>query len=227
MNSLETPKVVGVLERLFGEAETTDRSAIAELLDNTEPGADPVATALDAEVSDYKEFYHRSVQNFLCVSPVFGRFLYICGRAVNATRIVEFGTSFGVSTIHLACAVRDNGGGLVVGTELEQAKATRAYGHLKEAGVDDLVDIRVGDALDMLSGGVGGAIDLVHLDGAMSLYRPVLQLLEPHLRPNALIVAENATPDYLDYIEDIATPYVSLPLPFRDVRGNELTVFTG
>jgi hypothetical protein len=53
------------------------------------------------------------------------------------------------------------------------------------------------------------------------------QLLEPHLRPNALIVAENATADYLDYIEDATTPYVSLPLPFRDVRGNELTVFTG
>jgi hypothetical protein len=73
---------------------------------------------------------------------------------------------------------------------------------------------------------VGGAIDVVHLDGAFSLYRPVLQLLEPHLRPNALVLAENGTPDYLNYVRDPGNGYLSLTLPFDPVRGNELSLFT-
>lgn len=228
MNSLDTPQVSSVLERLFGEAERADRPFITEMLDSAEAGIDPVARALEAEAEDYKGFYRRAVQNFLCVSPTYGRFLYLCARAVKAKRVVEFGTSFGVSAIYLACAVRDNGGGTVIGTELEPSKATRAYENLTAAGVADLVDIRIGDAVDVLSSDLGGQVDLVHLDGALSLYRPVLRLLEPRLSSSALVVAENSTSDYLDYVTGPGSSYLSLTLPFdRDGRGNELSVFTG
>jgi predicted O-methyltransferase YrrM len=114
----------------------------------------------------------------------------------------------------------------VIGTELEPSKAARAHEHLTAAGVADFVEIRVGDALDTLRDGVGGPIDLVHLDGAFSLYRQVLELLEPHLQPTALILAENGTPGYLDYVRDPANGYVSLTLPFEPARGNELSLFT-
>ena len=228
MYTLETPQVTGVLGRLFAEAETADSPFIEQMLLGAAQGADPVALALAAEAADYKGFYRDAAVNFLCVSPEFGRLLYICARATRATRVVEFGTSFGISTIYLACAVRDNGGGEVISTELEPAKAARAYEHLAAAGVADIVDIRVGDALDTLdAAGIDGAIDLVHLDGALSLYKPVLQLLQPILRPSALVIAENATPEYLDYIHDPRQAFASLTLPFDGARGNELSVFTG
>jgi predicted O-methyltransferase YrrM len=243
MNSLHHPQVAGVLERLFEEAEVADAALITELLDATAPDADPLAAVLEQEAQDYRGLYHRAVDNFLCVSPEFGRLLYICARARKATRVVEFGTSFGVSTIHLACAVRDGGGGLVIGTELEATKAARAWAHrqfvaadgverqgqrqVAVGGVADVVDIRVGDALDTLQGGVDGPIDLVHLDGAFSLYLPVLRLLEPRLAAGAVVVAENGTPGYLDYVRDPANGYLSLTLPFDPVRGNELSLFTG
>ncbi|WP_445166652.1 O-methyltransferase [Mycolicibacterium sp. Dal123E01] len=226
MDSLTTSPVADVLERLFREAEIADGPMIAEILENVEAGADPLVEMLEAEARDYKGLYREVANNFLSVSPDFGRLLYICARARNASRVVEFGTSFGISTIHLACAVRDSGGGVVIGTELESSKAARAQDHLAAAGVADFVDIRVGDALDTLRDGVGGPVGLVHLDGAFSLYKPVLQLLESHLEPNALILAENGTPDYLDYVRDPSNGYVSLTLPFEPARGNELSVFT-
>ncbi|WAJ44124.1 class I SAM-dependent methyltransferase [Mycobacterium sp. Aquia_216] len=226
MDSLTTSPVADVLDRLFREAEIADRPFIADLLANAEPGVDPLVSVLEAEAQDYKDLYRQAVGNFLSVSPEFGRLLYICARTRNASRVVEFGTSFGISTIHLACALRDNGSGTVVGTELEPAKAARALEHLVAARVADLVEIRVGDALDTLREGVGGPVDLVHLDGAFSLYLPVLRLLEPHLQPNALILAENGTPNYLDYVRDPRNGYVSLTLPFEPARGNELSLFT-
>jgi predicted O-methyltransferase YrrM len=227
MNSLTTTRVTGVLERLFAEAETTDAAYIADILDNLAPGEDPIATLVAAEQAGYQTLYHRAAANFLSVSPEFGQLLYICTRAGKATRVVEFGTSFGVSTVYLACAVADNGGGMVTGTELEASKALRAQEHLAAAGVADLVQIRVGDALETLRDGVGGPIDLVHLDGAMSLYRPVLELLQPHLRVGALIVAENGCADYLSYLHGSNGAYVSVTVPVDPMRGNQLSLYTG
>jgi predicted O-methyltransferase YrrM len=142
---------------------------------------------------------------------------------------VEFGTSFGVSTIYLAVALRDGGGGQLIGTELESTKAARAQANLAAAGLADIVDIRVGDALETLRNGVGGDIDLVLLDGAFSLYLPVLKLLEPHLGQGALVIAENAiddSGDYLTYVRNPDNGYRTIPLPFDPRRGNEMSVRT-
>ncbi|TXH28448.1 MAG: methyltransferase [Mycobacterium sp.] len=227
MNSLESPQVADVLGRLFREAEVVDAAFVADLVDGANAGIDPLLAVLDAEAKDYKDLYRRAVDNYLCVSPEFGRLLYICARACNATSIVEFGTSFGVSTIHLACAVRDNGGGIIIGTELEPSKAARAQAHMTAAGLGDLVDIRAGDALDTLRVNLDRSVDLIHLDGALSLYRPILRLLEPYLQPNALVIAENSTPDYLDYVRDPGHGYVSLPISLNPLRTNEVSLFLG
>jgi predicted O-methyltransferase YrrM len=84
--------------------------------------------------------YRKLAANFLNVSADFGRFLYMCARARRARQIVEFGTSFGISRIHLACALRDNAGGYLIGTELEPTKAKRAGENLAAAGLADLVE---------------------------------------------------------------------------------------
>ena len=90
----------------------------------------------------------------------------------------------------------------------------------------DLVEIREGDALETLKE-VGNGVDLMLIDGAWSLYLPVLKLIEPRLAPGAVILGENAfDKDYIDYVRNPANDYVSMPLPVNEGRGNEFTVRT-
>ena len=75
-------------------------------------------------------------------------FCYQLCRANNARRIVEIGTSYGVSTLYLAAAVRDNvhaagGNGVVIGTEYEANKASAARAHFEQAGLSRYIDLRV------------------------------------------------------------------------------------
>ena len=141
MDSLTTDPVAAVLRRLYQEAARADRPLMERYRDR-DVALDEL---LKAEAKDYRALYRTYADNFLNVSADFGRFLYICARARQAKRIVEFGTSFGISTIHLACALRDGGGGHLIGSELEPTKARRAQENLNDAGLADLVEIRVGD----------------------------------------------------------------------------------
>ena len=104
------------------------------------------------------------------------------------------------------------------------AKAARARSHLEEAGLDDLVDVREGDALETLKE-VHDDVDVLLIDGAWSLYLPVLKLIEPKLAQGAVVLGENAfDKDYIDYVRDPVNGYVSMPLPVNEGRGNEFTV---
>ena len=134
-------------------------------------------------------------------------------RACGARTVVEFGTSFGVSTLHLAAALRDNGGGRLITTEFEPSKAARARNNLTEAGLIDLVEIREGDALQTLATDLPERIDLLLLDGAKALYPEILDRVEARLRPGALIVADNAdhSPDYLARVRSPGSGYMSTP----------------
>jgi predicted O-methyltransferase YrrM len=149
----------------------------------------------------------------LAVSPETGVLLYMLARAIGARSIVEFGTSFGVSTLHLAAALRDNGGGRLISTEFEPSKIVHARENLAAAGLSDLVEIREGDALVTLARDLPEKIDLVLLDGAKPLYPMVLSLVEKRLRVGALIVADNADwcPDYLARVRSPAGGYLSVP----------------
>jgi predicted O-methyltransferase YrrM len=229
MDTLTSAPVADVLDKLFDEAHAADGDLEARFMQEWQRGGETVAQFMAHEAADYKGVYHGFATNFLNVSAEFGRFLYICARARQARNIVEFGTSFGVSTIYLAVALRDGGGGRLIGTELEPSKAQRARQNLSAAGLADIVDIRVGDALDTLRDGVADDVDLVLLDGAFSLYLPVLKLLEPRLRPGALVIGENAIDEsgaYLEYVRNPDNGYRSIPLPFNPGRGNELSVRT-
>jgi predicted O-methyltransferase YrrM len=146
-----------------------------------------------------------------------GQLLYLLARAIGATRIVEFATSFGVSTLHLAAAVRDNGGGLVIGSELIPDKVRRAREHLAAAGLDDLADIREGDALQTLRD-VGGPVDLVLIDGwpsseLPSLDRRVLELLAPHLRVGGIVFDDNGEEDVRGHLQTSGFHLAALPYP--------------
>jgi len=164
---------------------------------------------------------------FIPVDPHAGRLLYALARGCAPGTFIEFGTSFGISTIYLAAAVRDRGAGRVVTTEMHAGKANRAREYLREAGLLDFVDLRVGDALETLEDVTPG-VSLVFLDGWKNLYLPCLKLLEPKIQPGALVIADDVDlfPDalrpYLDYVRDASGGYVSVKLPVGDAM--ELSV---
>jgi predicted O-methyltransferase YrrM len=166
-----------------------------------------------ANNDDYRALYGNLKDFHLAVSRQTATLLYMLARSSRATSIIEFGTSFGVSTLHLAAALRDNGDGRLIGTEFESGKLNQARANLAAAGLDDLVEIRAGDALESLARNLPESIDLVLFDGAKNLYTPVLKLLEPRLRPGALLVADNADrcPEYVARVRDPAHRYVSIP----------------
>lgn len=152
----------------------------------------------------------------LSIKPDVGELLYVLTMARRAGTIVEFGASLGFSTIHLAAAARDLGDARVITTELEPAKAEIARRNLAEAGLDDLVDLREGDALETLRD--LDSVDLLFLDGWNNLYLPVLELLEPVLSPGALVIADLSEGDpeqdrYCARMHDPAGGYVSVEVP--------------
>ncbi len=228
MNTLTSGRVTQVLEKLHHNADAAEAELKKNVLAIMEASGGTIeqlaAQIIAEERADYRRVYRGYAGHFLSVSPGYGRFLYAIARACKAARIVEFGTSMGVSTIYLAAALRDNGGGQLIGSELEPAKVARARAHLDAAGLADLVDIREGDALETLKD-IGGAVDLALIDGAWSLYLPVIKLIEPRLIPGAVILGENAlAADYLDYIRAPANGYISQSLPLAEERGNDFAV---
>src|SRR3984885_13866631 len=136
--SLLNPQVESVLGRLHAEARWREIPRILRRLPDAARswasegrGAVPPALFRDA---------------YIPVSAEQGRFMYVTARAIDAKRIVEFGTSFGISTLYLAAAARDNGG-MVIGSEIEPRKWEVARANLAEAGLAEHADIRLGDAL--------------------------------------------------------------------------------
>lgn len=206
MSTLTTYPVAPLLVRLFNEADSALSPALTAV---------PIEERqrLLASRSEYRRLYGELLKDlWLPVSAETGRLLYLLARSSGARNIVEFGTSFGISSIHLAAALRDNGGGRLITTEFEPEKARRAAGHLHEAGLGDLVEIRLGDALQTLAGDLPQVIDLVLLDGAKVLYADVLDLLQDRLRPGALVLADNAddSPAYLQRVRAPGSGYVSV-----------------
>jgi predicted O-methyltransferase YrrM len=228
MDSISSGLVADVLHRLHQEAEIADAPLMQAFVNEGTSREEMISQAIAAESRDLNEVYQRFANNFLSVSPRFGRFLYMCARACKAKCIVEFGSSMGISAIYMAAALRDMGGGRLIGTDLEPGKIERARANVAAADLTDLVEFRLGDARETLGSGLS-EIDMVMLDGAFTLYLPILKLLEPHLKPGALIVGENAfeeAPGYIDYVRDPGNGYLSLSLPFDPGRGNDLTIKT-
>jgi predicted O-methyltransferase YrrM len=223
MTTLTTAPLAPLLDRMFAEAEAPASPQVRAALAQLTPEERRRLSASTDE-ADYRKFYGLAREDYLAVSRDTARLLYMLVRA-GARSIVEFGTSFGISTLHLAAGLRDNGGGRIITTEFEPSKAARARENFTAGGLADLIELREGDALQTLARDLPGRIDLMLLDGAKGLYPTVLALLEEHLKPGALIVADNAdrSPDYLRRVRSAADGYTSVPFA-EDV---ELSMRTG
>jgi len=166
----------------------------------------------------------------VALDPDKAEFCYQLCRASNARRIVEIGTSFGVSTLYLAAAIRDNisaggGDGVVIGTEYEVDKAAAARAHFEQAGLSQFIDLREGDLRQTLKE-IDGPVDFMLMDIWITMARPALELVTPHLRPGAIVIADNTRQyrnEYSDYFAFLeAQGFRTMTLPFDG--GLELSV---
>jgi predicted O-methyltransferase YrrM len=217
-NTLASPRVAARLAWLFAEADAKDPAVLAE-----------IQTQADARFGGQR--YHPSLAPmfdaaFIPVPPEVGQLLYVLTRSVRPATIVEVGTSFGISAIHFAAALNDNGAGRLITAELSPVKAKAARANLEELGLHPWVEIRQGDAFQTLQN-LGAQIDMLFLDGWKDFYLPLLQSLEPQLAPGALVIGDDTKlfperlASYLAYVRDPAQ-YQSVDLPIGD--GVELSV---
>ncbi|TSI14513.1 O-methyltransferase [Brevibacterium aurantiacum] len=146
------------------------------------------------------------------ISPQLGDQLYLLARHSGARTVAEFATSRGFSTLFLAAAVRDNGGGTVHTAELVPEKSQAAQEHIRRAGLEDYVDFRVGDARDVHRELPDG-VDLALIDGwDPDVSLQVLKVIEPKLRSGAVVVNDNQEEDYLAYVRNPSNGYRSMSL---------------
>ncbi len=212
------PRVRATLDRLHAAAEA-ELEAFAR-----EPRAEPPPAPQPFDAEGAAALFR---DKYISLERDQGNLLYLLARSLGARRAAEFGTSFGVSTTYLAAALRDNGGGLVIGSEIEPAKAAVARANLEEAGLAAFAEIRVGDARETLAD-PGGPLDLVLIDGFPNLNLAMAQLLAPHVRVGGVVMADNVgsfpfeMQDYVAWVRNPANGFVSATLPLRG--GTELSL---
>ncbi|TAM68710.1 class I SAM-dependent methyltransferase [Mycobacterium sp.] len=214
--TLQDPRVASTLDRMYAESKNQ-----MPLLRERRGTFDQPMTARE-RAEAMSEFY-------IPVTPEAGRLLYSLVRATRPATVVEFGMSFGISAVHLAAAVRDNGSGRVVTTELSATKIAAAKQTFAETGLGDVITILDGDALSTLAE-LDGPVDFVLLDGWKDLYLSVIELLEPRLSPGVLVVADNTnsadTQPYLDRVRNPDNGYVSFNFHVRDSDSMEISCRT-
>jgi predicted O-methyltransferase YrrM len=219
---LNDPKLEALLDRLHAQSDTQ----IDETNAHFERREQEVAI-------DQENFYNDDMYRFLSDKMVAldrdkAEFCYLLCRSLRATRVVEAGTSFGVSTLYLAAAVRDNRveNGVVIGTECEPKKVEIARANFKEAGLSEFIELREGDLRQTLQD-VGGPVDFMLVD-IWEVALPALELVSSSLRPGAIVACDNTTVDaaeYVDYFEFVNVPrnrFRTMTIPFKG--GFELTV---
>jgi len=219
---LNDPKLEGLLDRLHVQSDLQ--------VDETNAGFEQ----REGEIAiDQENFYDDAMRRFLLDKMVAldrdkAQFCYLICRSLNAKRVVEAGTSFGISTLYLAAAVRDNQveNGVVIGTEYEPTKVKIARANFKEAGLTDFIDLREGDLRQTLQD-VGGPVDFMLID-IWEVALPALELVSPSLRPGAIVACDNTAVDaaeYHDYFEFVHDPrnrFRTMTVPFEG--GFELSV---
>ena len=217
-NTLHDPRVVTALDHMYAGA-AGDGAARRR--------ARGTATAWPRAMTA-QEHADAAAEIYMPVSATSGRLLYTLVRAARPALVVEFGTSFGISTLHLAAAVRDNGTGRVITTELSAAKARAARETFAATGLDDVITLLAGDARETLAD-LPASPGVVLLDGWKDLCLPILRLLEPSLESGALVVADDIDQQdlepYLDYVRTPDSGYVNVTFPDKD-EGMEISCRT-
>ena len=219
---LNDPKLESLLNRLHAQSDTQ-----VEEIDNYFTQRRRVGK-LDLEKPYDNELHLFLSDKMVALDRDKGEFCYQICRSIGARRIIEAGTSFGVSTMYLAAAVRDNQfkKGVVIGTEHEPTKVKVALQNFEEAGLSEFIDLREGDLRETLKK-VGGSVDFMLVD-IWNVALPALELVSSNLRPGAIVICDNTTVSaesyrgYFKFINDPKNQFRTMTIPFRG--GLELTI---
>ncbi|KAK8068727.1 hypothetical protein PG994_005343 [Apiospora phragmitis] len=193
-----------------------------------------------AYVSTDGQLASAALDRFVALDPDKCTLVYLLLRASGARHIVEAGTSFGVSTIYLALAARQNalaaqaaasrrgggddgGGGKVTATENEPAKADKARAHWVQTGegLDQWIDLRVGDIRETLKTDLPEQVDFLLLDIWAFLALPAFRLVQPKMQIGATVVVDNVVAakeeyaDLLAYLDDPANGFKTSTVPYQ------------
>ncbi|MEM0911297.1 MAG: class I SAM-dependent methyltransferase [Pseudomonadota bacterium] len=215
-------RIVSVLRRLHDKAD----KQMPGLLLNYLPQLPRILLGGKVRFTEH-QMHNYYADKYLALERNQAAFCYLTARAIKAKTIVEFGSSFGISTIWLATAVCDNGGGKVIGTEIVSEKAEMANKNIAEAGLSDYVEMRTGDALETLKDGPK-QIDLLLNDGFPALALKIVELLTPRIIPGGIVLTDNVGTfkanyrDYVSYIRDSRNGFESMLLPFKS--GTEYSI---
>jgi len=219
---LNDPGLEQLLDRLhqMSDAQVAETDAAFEIREQQ--------ISIDAE-----GYYDPELRAFLADKMVAldrdkGLFCYLLCRSLNAKRVVEAGTSYGVSTLYLAAAVRDNqnANGLVIGTEIEPAKVKFARENFRKAGLNDYVDLREGDLRQTLQD-LCEPVDFMLID-IWEVAQTALELVSPYLRHGAIVACDNTEVDiaeyggYFEYLNDPRNHFKTMTVPF--IGGFEISV---
>jgi caffeoyl-CoA O-methyltransferase len=128
-------------------------------------------------------------RNIPIVGPAVARLLYLLGQVSGAKRIFEAGSAIGYSTIWWALAMGESG--RVIYTDGNPKNAEEAKGYFQQAGVAKRIDVRVGDALEILSEEKPGSFDIIFNDVDKEDYPRVFKLAVPRLKSGGLFITDN------------------------------------
>jgi len=229
---LADPRAEAVLARLHAEDRRQFGSMLLRYLPRVLGAAFTGRPAVDVSSTAEQAFLR---DKLVALDPDKGRLAYTLCRALDARCAVEVGTSFGVSTIYLAAALRDNASApeagdeprRAIGTEIEPSKARAARANLAEAGLAAFAEVREGDALQTLQR-LAQPVDFVLIDTWIPLALPALRLLAPRLREGAVVMCDNVRQfarqyrEYTDFVRDPANGFRSMLWPGQG--GVELSV---
>jgi len=144
----------------------------------------------------------------ISVSANQGKFLQVLARLCNAKKILEIGTLAGYSTIWMARALPKSG--KLISLELDPHHAEVAKRNISTAGLSDIVDIRLGKAMDSLQQLIkedAGPFDMIFIDADKPPYKEYFELSLKLARPGTLIIADNVIRDgkvLLDKTDEMA-----------------------
>jgi len=219
---LNDPKLERLLDRLHAQSDAEIEKTDAYFARRERDGT------LDHENYCDDEMHRFLSDKMVALDRDKAEFCYLLCRALRATRVVEAGTSFGVSTLYLAAAVRDNQveNGVVIGTEHESGKVRVARENFRKAGLNEFIELREGDLRQTLQD-VGGPVDFMLVD-IWDVALPALERVSSSLRPGAIVACDNTTVaadeyhDYFKFVNDPGNRFRTMTVPFQG--GFELTV---
>lgn len=117
------------------------------------------------------------------------RLLRLLAEAINAQRVVEIGTSNGISGIWIGLALKKTGGKLIT-HELDPQRVALARQNFAAAGMSDIITVVEGDAHAKITE-LKGPLDMVFIDAEKPGYLDYLQKLVPLVRPGGLVLVHN------------------------------------